>query len=296
MQTLESLPSITRVSSYTGEGKQGYIDELESTLKKYSDLSRQLVSDIILTHRHHDHTNGLPSVLKLLNGLWPHTSNYVAPRIHKYPILPNEDENVLSLLKGLSLDIYAKAPDFANLHSLQHAQTLTSPGCTLQVFHTPGHTVDSICLHLSEENALFSADTVLGQGTAVFEDLSAYMRSLQDMLRLNNQQHRSFERIYPGHGPIVNDGPKLIKEYIDHRMQRENQIENLMTTMSSDGYIWTIEELVARIYANYPKPLWGPAAGSLQLHLQKLKEDRKVIHLDGQDAGARWVLASKYSL
>jgi glyoxylase-like metal-dependent hydrolase (beta-lactamase superfamily II) len=60
---------------------------------------------------------------------------------------------------------------------------------------------------------LFTGDSVLGQDTVGFEDLGEYLA----MLDVSDK----YETINPGHGPVVPDGPKTIRMYIDHRLERE---------------------------------------------------------------------------
>ncbi|KAJ8322170.1 hypothetical protein KUTeg_000641 [Tegillarca granosa] len=85
---------------------------------------------------------------------------------------------------------------------------------------------------IKEENALFSGDNVLGEGTTVFEDLHSYMSSLNKALEFKPSI------IYPSHGPVVNDPIERVTDYIKHRNQREEQIiaalqENSESALSS---------------------------------------------------------------
>lgn len=110
----------------------------------------------------------------------------------------------------------------------------------LQVVHTPGHTSDSVCLLLHETSTsasspaarpigVFTADTVLGHGTAVFASLSAYLTSLSSLVSVLEESESSTEAgspipLFPGHGDVVHDGVSKIKEYRAHRVERERQV------------------------------------------------------------------------
>ena len=109
--------------------------------------------------------------------------------------------------------------------------------------HTPGHASDHLCYYLVEEKALFTGDVVLAGSTTVIPagdgDLLDYMNSLKRLQGLD------VRRIYPAHGPVIEDGPGRIAEYIEHRLMRERQILGAL----GDG-LATIPEMVAKIYAD----------------------------------------------
>jgi hypothetical protein len=51
----------------------------------------------------------------------------------------------------------------------------------LRVLHTPRHANDHVALFLEQEGALFTGHNALRVGTTVFQDLHAYLKSLQRM-------------------------------------------------------------------------------------------------------------------
>lgn len=147
---------------------------------------------------------------------------------------------------------------------LEDGQEFKVEGASLKTIYTPGHTNDHCGFYLLEEDALFTGDCILGQGTAVFENLTTLMKSLERLKELNPS------KLYCGHGPVVDNGPAKILEYIGHRMQRENQIIRVLT---KSGESLTIREICDTIYPGYPADLIKAAEGSVKLHLWKLVDE-----------------------
>ena len=282
----------------TGEGVPEYLPLLRTVLESPKYPSLPDISDIILTHRHHDHVRGLPSVLTLCREFWAKRNletPFLPPRIHKFPLpAPNSDAGLNELVSNLKEGDYVPAPGGSPFHDLADGQTLIpsvvppdadSADWMLRVLHCPGHTVDSISLLFPAERALLTGDTVLGQGTAVFDDLYDYMASLQRMYAAREE----YGILYPGHGPVVRDGPRTVRMYIDHRLERESQILEVLSTSTPEGS-WTTWAIVSKVYEGYPASLLEAAARGVQLHMEKLEKEGKVKALGGEFKEARWEL------
>ena len=153
------------------------------------------------------------------------------------------------------------------------------------MLHCPGHTTDSISLLFVADRALFTGDGVLGQGTAVFEDLYEYLASLHRKYDARDK----YDILYPGHGPVVRDGAQTIRGYIDHRLERESQVLEVLSTTPPEGS-WTTWTIVSRIYKGYPESLLEAAARGIMLHLKKLEREERVRGLGGELKEARWEL------
>ncbi|OJJ02670.1 hypothetical protein ASPVEDRAFT_193671 [Aspergillus versicolor CBS 583.65] len=241
-----------RILIDTGEGRQSWATHLKKVLSD----ENATVHEALVTHWHHDHVGGIPDLLKL------------CPEV----------------------TIYKHQPENGQV-DIADGQTFKVEGATLKAAHTPGHTVDHMMLLLEEEDAVFTGDNVLGHGTAVFEDLKAYLDSLRRM------QNRVSGRGYPGHGPVVESATAKITEYIRHRQEREDQIIRVLRygklevgereRSPEPKLAWTPIEIVKIIYRDVPESLHLPAANGVIQVLDKLEAEGRVIH--DTDSG-RWTL------
>jgi glyoxylase-like metal-dependent hydrolase (beta-lactamase superfamily II) len=208
------------------------------------------IEKALLTHWHHDHTEGVPDLLNLSS----------------------------------KTTVYKRDPE-EGWSDIRDGQKFETEGATLRAFFCPGHTKDHMAFVLEEEDAMFTADNVLGQGTTVFEDYGTYMKSLDSM-------STSFKgRAYPGHGPVIKDGPAKILEYIKHRKQREKQVLDVLAQEKEGG--WTAMDIVKVIYKDYPENLYAPAEKGVLQILEKLLKEGKVLH---DEKHGTWSLAGKSAL
>jgi ribonuclease/clavin/mitogillin len=183
-------------------------------------------------------------------------------------------------------------PTFYSCKSIEEGQLFRVHGATLRAVYSPGHTSDHVAFVLEEESSLFTGDCVLGEGTAVFENLKIYLESLQKLQSLD------ITRCYPGyksysqslsHGPVIEDGKTAINDYISHRLKREEQIVHVLE--SDPQRTWTPMDVVVILYKGYPEDLYPAAARGVELHLGKLEEEGRVSKRDGG-----WSIITKHNL
>ncbi|GJC99846.1 metallo-betalactamase superfamily protein [Colletotrichum higginsianum] len=238
-----------RILIDTGEGMPSWIAAVKSTLEQ----EKASVETVLITHWHRDHQGGIRQLLGLSPG----------SRVFKN----QPEEGQLDISDG---------------------QKFTVDGASLTAVFTPGHTVDHMTFVLEEEDAMFTADNVLGQGTAVFEDMATYLDSLEKM------RHLFKGRAYPGHGPVIDHGPSKILEYIRHRKAREEQVIRTLQMERQDEGIqgatnaWTPMELVKVIYHDVPEELHIPASGGVMQILAKLAKEERVV-----ESNDRWTLKAR---
>jgi glyoxylase-like metal-dependent hydrolase (beta-lactamase superfamily II) len=148
-------------------------------------------------------------------------------------------------------------------------ETLGSGDARMRALATPGHSSDHVCFSLGSEDAVFTGDHILGQGTTVVAhpdgDMQAYLNSLE-LLR-----SRHITRMYPGHGPVIDHPRDVLDYYVSHRLEREGQV--LEAIEAGDR---TVEDIVERIYVDVDQVLHPIAALTVRAHLEKLRREGRL--------------------
>lgn len=240
----------------TGEGKPSW----QAALRRVLEDEKATVQAALLTHWHHDHTQGVPQLLQLV----PDATVY-------------------------------KCDPAAGQLDIKDGQLFRVDGATLTAVHTPGHTTDHMAFVLQEEDALFTGDNILGHGTAVFEDLGVYLLSLAKMEKLvSGRAYPGHGPVLP------EARAKIVEYIAHRHQRELQVTETLRTTKdapsasgdAATGGVWTPMELVKVIYHDVPEDLHIPASyGVIQILKKLLAEDKVVL-----EQGDRWRLKERPNL
>jgi glyoxylase-like metal-dependent hydrolase (beta-lactamase superfamily II) len=187
---------------------------------------------VLISHRHGDHTDGIDALVEATGAVVRSVGS--------------------GFLRGLG-------------GYLRDGEVIDAAGLRIRVLATPGHTADSVSFVL--DDAVLTADTVLGRGTTVIDDedgsLAAYLDSLRRLRGLGSR------RVLPGHGPELDDLAAVSEVYLAHRQERLAQIRAALSTLGEEA---TPRLVVEHVYADVDEKLWEAAESSVRAQLRYLRE------------------------
>ena len=219
-----------------GTGEPQHLDGLEAA------LAGARLAQVLVTHSHIDHASGAAAIAQRM----PHV------RFLKMPY-PQQDTEWRVRWEAMADGDVVPAGDGV-----------------LSAVYTPGHSPDHLCFWSEESRLLFCGDLAWKGSTVVIPpshggDMSAYLASLERVLAL------APAKMLPAHGPIIDEPAELLREYIEHRKVREQQVLAAIAAGLID-----IDEMVPRIYPTLAAALLPMGRESVLAHLIKLEREGKV--------------------
>lgn len=204
-------------------------------------LSARPVELVLITHRHHDHTEAAEQFARMTG----------AP-------------------------VRARDPQHCHGGSvLEPGEQIAAGGIRIEVVATPGHTADSVCFHLPDDRpaagagsggSVLTGDTILGRGTTVLAppdgDLGDYLATLRVLIGLGHCH------VLPAHGPDLPDLEAIASEYLAHREQRLDQIKAALASLGADAGVGAVTDLV---YADVDPAVRWAAEQSVGAQLDYLR-------------------------
>jgi glyoxylase-like metal-dependent hydrolase (beta-lactamase superfamily II) len=175
------------------------------------------IKKVVVTHGHRDHCMGVFELLR-----FPPIYENKEIEIINHEGGPQEFKKILEK-QGFSLT------------QVKGGETLELSGFEWEVIHTPGHTIDSICLYHGPTKTAITGDTVLQHSIGDADKtaggrLDHYLYGLKQLLK------RDIENILPGHGvPVAATGRRTVEETYEGVMMKIIEVEPDSKTTWMEG-------------------------------------------------------------
>lgn len=225
-----------------GTGDPRHLAALETA------LAGRPLAQVLVTHGHGDHASGAPAIVGRMPGV----------RCRK---MPWEDRDSLWPVSW---------------EPIADGEIIAAGDASLVTVHTPGHAPDHVCFFHEPTRTLFSGDLAV-KGSTVWipashgGDLADYLGSLERILALKPR------RMFPAHGAIIDEPEQLLRDYIAHRRDREEQVLDALRRGDA-----TPEAVTARVYSDLNQPFLAIARENVVSQLIKLEREGRIGRENGR--------------
>ncbi|MEW6079032.1 MAG: MBL fold metallo-hydrolase [Thermodesulfobacteriota bacterium] len=242
--------NITLLDTGTSKG----FEILKSALAEHG-LTCDDIDRIVLTHSHIDHYGAVKKILRASSSFIDVAGNFARTvsiatglgvsrktmgdflSLMGVPPLVRNSMRVLSSAFAL-LGEKCRVTSF-----IKEGQTITMGDYDCRVIETPGHTTDSICLYVEQDNVLFSGDHILPHITPNAFVMLEEGRPLPTRLS-QKEFYESVDKVnrlapclvFPAHGRPMEDLAAVTRMYAENFSQRENLILGIITGGESVVY------------------------------------------------------------
>jgi glyoxylase-like metal-dependent hydrolase (beta-lactamase superfamily II) len=157
-------------------------------------MKPEAIKKVVLTHGHPDHAMGALELAR------------------SYPGIMRGGGFELILHEAAPAQLKEVVKSYGSrVTGLKGGETLELSGLGWEVIHTPGHTIDGICLYHAPTKTVFTGDMVLPHAMVEPDEnaggrLDHYLFGVKALLK------RDIENVFPGHGPPVGPGGRNVIE------------------------------------------------------------------------------------
>ncbi len=282
------------VNIYAVRGPKGYylIDAgviTDEARKLISEWLPGPLSGILLTHGHPDHL-GLAGELSKSNNC----PIYMNSDEHRRSQNPSFRQRVMAVLMqkgGVPIALVSQVIE-SHQNSVQNffsefevkkilpGQQFTTDLGLLEAIYTPGHSIGHCCFYISESRILFSGDHILTSISPnplldLTMDGSRRLAYVEYLNSVNKIASLSIERVYPGHGPAIDNLERVLSKFYTFHAKREKGVLAALSDQMKTPF-----EVAKKIYPGVKDLDIFLALSRVWGHLDLLEKQGKVLCLE----------------